>query len=199
MARRENRGFTLVEVMLVVVIIGVLAALAIFGVRRYLAAAKVSEAKQTIGAIARGISMVSERVAKSEILPLGGDSAASTTVWCPECGGSMICTAPGSVPQAKKYQPDNSGGKDFDACCWRCVRFGLDDPTYYQFRYSVGTAYLGPPLGGPDPGATGIEVAAVGDLDGDSTVSTLTLAGSRDVQTGTVRFSTQIFVSSEYE
>ncbi|MFP6684876.1 MAG: hypothetical protein VB934_09190 [Polyangiaceae bacterium] len=40
--------------MIVVAIIGVLAALAIYGVRKYLPHSKTSEAKQTVGAITRG-------------------------------------------------------------------------------------------------------------------------------------------------
>lgn len=50
-ARLRTRGFTLIELSIVVVVVGILAVLAIVGYRRYTAAARSAEAKQVTGGI----------------------------------------------------------------------------------------------------------------------------------------------------
>ena len=51
---RKNEGFTLIELMIVVAIIGILAAIAIPNFMNYQCKSKQSEAKQNLGTIAKG-------------------------------------------------------------------------------------------------------------------------------------------------
>lgn len=53
-SRSGQRGFTLVELMIVVVIVGILGTLAVYGTRRYIASSKTGEAIQLIGSIKAG-------------------------------------------------------------------------------------------------------------------------------------------------
>ncbi|MFO0757204.1 MAG: hypothetical protein U0359_11985 [Byssovorax sp.] len=171
--------------------IGIFSAVGIYGVRRYLASAKTAEARNTIGAIARSAVMAYERE------QLGASGALSHAL----CKSAI--QVPQAVPHGRKYQSSDAQGADYNtgdaATGWRCLKFMISTPQYYQYSYSVGGPYKGPARGGPDPGPNGFEVAAEGDLDGDGKTSLFTRTGVIDRSTSSVRISTELFVSDEME
>jgi len=161
--RIKNRGFTLVELMIVVAIIGVLAALAIYGVRKYLLNAKTAEAKEGIGRMAKDASSAYDREGMPESVLTLGNSAGITHRLCP-----TAVPVPGTIAAvaAQKWQssPANWTGEG-----WSCLKFTMRDPQYYQYNYdSTSTA--------GDVGDI-FTAWAHGDLNGDGTSSTFLMTG----------------------
>jgi type IV pilus assembly protein PilA len=208
--RYDRRGFTLVELMIVVAIIGVLAALAIYGVRRYLASAKTSEAKNTVGAIARGADAAFQReTTASQLVGEGASSAAASHALCTSTGPD----APGHGPvptlltsvQGTKYQPRTADGNDFETGTtlggWKCLKFSMSQPIYYQYHYNAGGNFRATGTGAPvysDP-ANAFEAAAQGDLDGDTQPSTFARGGQVNAATHELVLVSQVFIDNEYE
>jgi type IV pilus assembly protein PilA len=174
---RNKRGFTLVELMIVVAIIGVLAALAIYGVRKYLTNAKSAEARMAVGRMAKDAQLAYEKedVAKG-IIALTNTAAiahklCSTAAAVPLVAANIANLKYQSTPNDWVTPPITPG----IAAGWTCLKFTMSDPQYFQYEYVLDVG----DQTGVAPGAAGDKFTAHahGDLDGDALLSDLSLEG----------------------
>lgn len=166
MKRLNQRGFTLIELMIVVAIIGILAVLAIVGVTRYLRNAKEAEARNTIGTVSKNAGEALEREKMDGTWKAPGSVITSARAFC-----TTATKVPGVPPPASKYvssAADWDGAKVITAG-WFCLKFQMSEPQYYTYMYTAtGT-------GGTD--GESIDIDAFGDLDGNATTSDFQMHG----------------------
>jgi type IV pilus assembly protein PilA len=131
--RSWQRGFTLAELMIVVAMIGVMAALAIVGYRKYLNAAQASEAKAMIQGIRAG-----QESYKSEMLVYLNVST-SLTDYYPN--------NPTVTQDDKKWLWTQSGDARYTDPLrgWRLLNVAADAPVRFGYAVVAGVGPTAPP------------------------------------------------------
>ncbi|MBI5480947.1 MAG: prepilin-type N-terminal cleavage/methylation domain-containing protein [Deltaproteobacteria bacterium] len=130
--RARSQAFTLVELMIVVAIIGVLAALAIPVFQRYLVKAKAAEAPVMLRKLMDGAAAYFA----VDHAGSGGQTAEpqfpGTTGWYPA-----------ELPIGRKVAPAAGEPSATDAETWNQLRFSITEPVQFHYRFvktGVGTS-----------------------------------------------------------
>jgi len=179
-ARKKNGGFTLVELMIVVAIIGILAAVAIPAFTRYVKKSRTAEAVQHLNKQWAG------SVAYYEADHVLSDSSVAPKQFPGESGawanGGKDC---GCATGGRCAGGDAIWGTD---AVWLALNFSIPDAHNYLPGYS-----------GSGTGSSSVFTAyARGDLNCDNTLSTFARLGSIDGN-GDVKGSHQPVIENELE
>jgi type IV pilus assembly protein PilA len=161
--------------MIVVAIVGILAVLAVYGVRKYIANAKSAEARNSLGQVGKDAATAYEK----ESMP-GAPLALGSTA---QVSRNLCISAPVSVPavpapiQGQKYQSTPAEWLTSQIVAgvttptgFSCLKFTMNDPQYYMYNYQV--------PGGRNAVGDRFVASAQGDLDGNGVLSQFTLNGA---------------------
>ena len=179
---RGRRGFTLVELMIVVAIAGILASVATPALMKYIRKSKTTEAVTNVRRMYESgrAYLLEESSSRGVIVPLERQFPESQAL----TPAASCCASTGDkcVPVAADWQTPT----------WQALRFAMEDPHYYRYQFeSTGSA-------SPGVGSR-FTARALGDLDCDGTFSTFEMVGVWDDSARDVQGSASLFRMDDVE
>lgn len=130
MLKKTNKGFTLIELMIVVAIIGILAAVAIPGFMSYIKNSKTSEAKTNLNAIGKGAVSYFEAEHYAE------DGMSATSKQYPLAGENPLGTAASPSTVGQKWSPTaQNNAKNMKRSPWNDLNYIMTSPFYFYYVY----------------------------------------------------------------
>lgn len=169
-SKKSKKGFTLIELMMVVAIITILAAVAIPLVSKYLKKSKTSEASLNLRKIYDGeVAYYSEEHTDSS----GGLLSKVFVAFSPEP----------AIPT------DNKQTGNWDANGWGIIKFSSESPVMYSYSVEIDGVDL----------TASFTARAQGDIDGDGATSLFERIGVVNTTSGIVEGGAAIFTLDELE
>jgi type IV pilus assembly protein PilA len=182
---RRKEGFTLIELMIVVAIIGVLSAVAIPAFTNYVKRSKTSEVGGNLKSLFTGAAAYYQ----GENWQQGVQLQAAAATYC-TVPSAITPNNPSAQKQVINWQQVNQQLPTFPA-----LNFSVSDPVYYQYDVVSGP---GNACGNVPNNLNVYTFAANGDLDGDGVLSRFELAAGTN-QTNELFRAPGIFVQNELE
>jgi len=209
---RKSRGFTLIELMIVVGILGLLASIAVPAMTKFLRRSKTSEARVNLAKLFDGTATFfsAEHAERGEVetISLGGAVVDLATHRCPYRTGEMVGATQAGITPAANFNCNagvgahcipaaGGGGAGYyditlwsDNEVWNGLGFTMEQGHFFHYNYIANNAATG-------YGQCQFTAQAFADLDDDLTFSTYERSGAAD-QAG-INASIGLFIDNPVE